>query len=124
MNTKEKGISHQKLAEKLDIHRDTLRKEMKNLLEARIVKRYGKKGKYYLSKGVEYPYFIKGIILNSNFSHHILGKDNIILFDNSQVYNKIKKDEIKEENDLGNSYHKENFYLKYFEPKFDDSSAC
>jgi hypothetical protein len=126
LKSEPEGIKHNQLAKKLDIHRDTLRKDMKDVLEFGIVKRDSKKGKYHLNKDLKYPDFIKGLILSLNFSFYILGKENNILFDYSQVYNNFKKESVKqdtEEKVLGYAYDKEDYYLKYFEPKFDAFSS-
>jgi len=65
LKSEPEGIKHNQLSEKLDIHRDTLRKDIKDLLELGIVKRDGKKGKYHLSKDLNLNILIVyGLILS------------------------------------------------------------
>lgn len=128
-----KGISHQNLADKLKIDRDSLRRYMPDLLKTGVVRRHGKKGNYFISKVITSNDFLRGVILHKNFITQILGKDDIILFQMFMAYypypkkrgKKLRGDEKSEdeqENEYGNFFDAKDFYLKYFTPLFDKNS--
>ena len=132
----DKGLSVQFLANKLGIHRDTLRRNIKHLRNQRIVKRYGKKGNYYVSKMISSNKFAEGLTFHKNFLYQTLGKDNIILFHEFMTFNNSEEIDVNmqesknnvnniEENvddGKGEYFNAEDYYLKYFKPCFNKHS--
>ncbi|KAA2282965.1 hypothetical protein [Candidatus Nitrosocosmicus sp. SS] len=74
------GIAHFKLAKKLKIDRDTLRRHIKSLQNYDIVKRYGERGNYYILPEISNDEIIKGNGLKSLFVNKLLGSASSVTF--------------------------------------------
>jgi predicted transcriptional regulator len=76
----EDGISHQELAETIDINRNNLRLYMKRLMQRGLVTRdKGKHGKYYVTNKARKGISLTADILANSFVSNILDKGNFLI---------------------------------------------
>jgi DNA-binding Lrp family transcriptional regulator len=118
------GIAHCKLAKKLKIDRDTLRRHLKSLQNYGLVKRYGTRGNYYISPELSNDEIIEGNGLRSLFINKLLGSTSSVTFTSAYTSMMISTDKAKKtkseetQMDYPERIVDKDTYLKFFNPQF------